>query len=118
MQFFFYLTKHGGGSWPTILLVVYMIGLNYGANHSLFPATCKDYYGIRNFGSNYGLLFTAFGSAGLIMPWLNGLLQDITGKPDISYIMILSMMVIAAILAVICQRIGPPVQNKSQNSKE
>lgn len=104
----FWLTQHGGGSWPIVLFVVFMIGLNYGANHSLFPATCKDYYGLKNFGSNYGLLFAAFGTAGLIMPWFNGLLQDLTGKPDISYIMIIAMMCGAAILALISMRMGPP----------
>lgn len=104
----FWLTKTGGGSWPIVLFVVFMIGLNYGANHTLFPATCKDYYGINNFGNNYGILFSAFGTAGLIMPWLNGLLQDITGKPDISYIMIICMMAASALLALVSLRIGPP----------
>lgn len=104
----FWLTKSGGGSWPIVLFVVFMIGLNYGSNHTLFPATCKDYYGINNFGFNYGLLFSAFGTAGLIMPWLNGLLQDITGKPDISYIMIICMMAASAILALVSLRMGPP----------
>jgi OFA family oxalate/formate antiporter-like MFS transporter len=104
----FWLTKTGGGSWPIVLFVVFMIGLNYGSNHTLFPSACKDYYGIHNFGLNYGLLFSAFGTAGLIMPWLNGLLQDITGEPDVSYIMIICMMAVSALLALVGLRIGPP----------
>jgi OFA family oxalate/formate antiporter-like MFS transporter len=104
----FWLSKNGGGSWPVILFVVFMIGLNYGSNHALFPAACKDFYGIQNFGFNYGLLFVAFGSAGLIMPWLNGLLQDKTGSPDIAYIMIIGMMALAAVLALISRKLGAP----------
>ena len=57
-----------------------MLGFNYGTNLAVFPATCKDYFGIRNFGLNYGCLFAAFGSAGLIMPWVNGFIEDKTGS--------------------------------------
>ena len=33
------------------------IGANYGANLALFPSITKDYYGLKNFGVNYGLVF-------------------------------------------------------------
>jgi MFS family permease len=103
------LTRNGGASWPMVLVVVFMIGLNYGANLTIFPAACKDNFGIRNFGLNYGWLFTAFGAAGLIMPWVNGLIRDITGKPDISYLLIISMLALSAILALITRGMGLPV---------
>ncbi len=104
----FRLTQHGGCSWRSILPVLFMIGLNYGANLTLFPAACKDYFGIRNFGINYGLLFLAFGTAGLIMPWLNGLIRDLTGKPDISYLMIMTMMAGAMVLSLVGRRLAAP----------
>ena len=103
------LSGNGGASWPVVLAVVFMIGLNYGTNLTIFPAACKDYFGIRNFGLNYGWLFTAFGAAGLIMPWLNGLIRDITGKPDISYILIIFMLTLSAVLALTIRRMDPPV---------
>ncbi|SDP80100.1 OFA family MFS transporter [Desulforhopalus singaporensis] len=109
----FWLSKHGGGSWFVVLFVVFMIGLNYGSNHALFPATCKDFYGLEHFGVNFGLLFCAFGTAGLVMPWLNGFLQDVTGKPDTSYILIIAMMAVASVLALVSRKLGPPELNKS-----
>ncbi len=104
----YWTTKQGGASWPLILFLVFMIGLNYGSNHALFPAVCKDYYGLRNFGFNYGLLFSAFGTAGLVMPWLNGFLQDITNRPDSSYVMIIVMMILAAAVALVSRTLGTP----------
>lgn len=103
------LSGKGGGSWPVVLMVVFMIGLNYGSNLTIFPATCKDYFGVKNFGFNYGWLFTAFGTAGLIMPWLNGLIRDITGKPDLSYLLIMAMLLLSAGIAIISHRAGPPM---------
>ena len=70
-----YKLSGGGATWPVMLIIVFLLGFNYGANLAVFPAACKDYFGIRSFGLNYGCLFAAFGSAGLIMPWLNGLIQ-------------------------------------------
>jgi nitrate/nitrite transporter NarK len=96
----FWLSRHGGGEWPAILSVLFMIGLNYGANLTIFPAACKDYFGIRNFGINYGFLFFAFGAAGLVMPWVNGLIKDKTGSLDLSYILIMIMMAVAALLSL------------------
>ena len=54
--------------WPRILilLVATFIGLNYGANLSLFPSLTKDLWGLKNFGMNYGVLFTAWGAGSLL----------------------------------------------------
>jgi OFA family oxalate/formate antiporter-like MFS transporter len=49
-----------------------LIGANYGANLSLFPSITKDFYGIRNFGTNYGLVFTAWGMGGFMLAKLAG----------------------------------------------
>jgi nitrate/nitrite transporter NarK len=101
----YWLSKHGGGTWPVVLMVVFFIGLNYGANLSIFPSACKDYFGIRYFGLNYGCLFTAFGAAGLVMPVVNGIIIDMTGNPDLTYILMMSMMVAAALVALASHRL-------------
>jgi OFA family oxalate/formate antiporter-like MFS transporter len=53
-----------------------LIGANYGANLSLFPSITKDYYGLKNFGVNYGLIFTAWGIGGFLLSLLAGRLYD------------------------------------------
>lgn len=58
------------GGDPSAFLLVFlstMIGFNYGANLALFPSFAKDFWGIKNFGVNYGILFTAWGTGGFIM---------------------------------------------------
>ena len=112
----FWLTRHGGGIWFVILAVVFLLGMNYGANLSIFPSACKDYFGIRNFGLNYGWMFTAFGSAGLIMPWVNGRIIDITGRRELSYIIILVMMALSAVTALISNYLGQPTIKKAKDA--
>ncbi len=68
-----------GGVWWALWIVAAVIGWNYGGMFTLFPASCLSYYGPTAQGSNYGLLFTAWGFAGFAGPWVGGYLKDVTG---------------------------------------
>jgi MFS family permease len=65
-----------------IVVVAAMIGANYGANLALFPSYTKDLWGLRSFGMNYGILFTAWGVGGLVLPRLQ---QMLTARSEGSY---------------------------------
>jgi OFA family oxalate/formate antiporter-like MFS transporter len=54
-----------------LVLLATFIGFNYGTNLSLFPSLTKDKWGLKNFGINYGIVFTAWGIGGFIMPILS-----------------------------------------------
>lgn len=66
----------------TIVLLASLIGFNYGANLSLFPSYTKDLWGLKSFGMNYGVLFTAWGVGGLVLPRLQ---QTLTSQSGGSY---------------------------------
>ena len=51
-----------------IVLLATLIGFNYGANLALFPSFTKDFWGLKNFGINYGILFTSWGVGGFVFP--------------------------------------------------
>ena len=57
---------------PVLAVVSALIGANYGANLALYPSVTKDYYGLKNFGVNYGLVFTAWGLGGFMLPLAGG----------------------------------------------
>jgi MFS transporter, OFA family, oxalate/formate antiporter len=65
-----------------IVLIASLIGFNYGANLSLFPSFTKDLWGLKTFGMNYGVLFTAWGVGGLVLPRLQ---QTLTARSGGSY---------------------------------
>jgi nitrate/nitrite transporter NarK len=62
-----------------IVLVATLIGFNYGANLSLFPSFTKDLWGLKAFGMNYGILFTAWGVGGLVLSRLQQTLTNSSG---------------------------------------
>jgi OFA family oxalate/formate antiporter-like MFS transporter len=83
---------------PVLSLVSALIGANYGANLSLFPSITKDYYGLKNFGVNYGLVFTAWGAGGFMLALGAGKLYDLTGKFAFAYYGAMGLLVLAAIV--------------------
>jgi OFA family oxalate/formate antiporter-like MFS transporter len=63
---------------PAIFLASAWVGLNFGGNFALFPAATADYFGTKNLGINYGIIFTAYGVAGILGPAVGGVLFDMT----------------------------------------
>ena len=82
-----------------------LIGANYGANLALFPSITKDYYGLKNFGMNYGLVFTAWGVGGFMMAFLAGKMYDTYQTFNIAYYGASALLVLAALM-VLCLK--PP----------
>lgn len=81
-----------------LAVVSALIGANYGANLSLFPSITKDYYGLKNFGTNYGLVFTSWGVGGFMLAKLAGAMYDKHQTFDIAYYGASSLLILAAIM--------------------
>jgi OFA family oxalate/formate antiporter-like MFS transporter len=72
----------------------------WGEIYSLFPATCTDLYGRKFATTNYGLLYTAKGTAALLVPLAN-VLYDATGKNWSAVFIVAAVLnVIAALMAI------------------
>jgi MFS family permease len=78
-----------------------LVGFNYGSCLSLFPATAADYWGTKNLGLNYGILFTAWGVGGVFGPNLAGMIADSTGAYTAAYRVAGGMLVFAAMLGIL-----------------
>ena len=84
---------------PTVIvLVATMIGFNYGANLSLFPSFAKDLWGLKNFGVNYGILFTAWGVGGFVLSRLQQMLKAQSGSFNSSFITAGALLLLGAAL--------------------
>ena len=96
------------GSSRVLGILSALIGANYGANLALFPSITKDYYGIRNFGVNYGLVFTSWGLGGFTLSLLAGQVYDRTQTFTFAYYCSAALLVAAALMAL-CLK---PVEQK------
>jgi MFS transporter, OFA family, oxalate/formate antiporter len=84
------------------LLFVLLSGLVFfawGEIYSLFPATCTDLYGKKFATTNYGMLYTAKGTASLLVPLAN-VLTAATGSWTAVFIVAAVLNIVAAIMAL------------------
>jgi MFS family permease len=89
-----------------IVLMAALIGANYGANLSLFPSYTKDLWGLKSFGVNYGILFTAWGVGGFVLSRIQQMLTTAAhGSYQSSFITACALLVLGAALTFL---IKPP----------
>jgi MFS family permease len=65
-----------GASAAGLILAAAIIGFNFGGNFALFPAITADFFGNSTVGRNYGLVFFAYGIAGIIGPQIAAYFKD------------------------------------------
>lgn len=94
------LISSGTSNAILIVIIATFIGFNYGTNLSLFPSFTKDAWGLKNFGINYGILFTAWGIGGFVMGRLSQMLQASSGSYNSSFITAGILLIIAVIVAL------------------
>jgi len=91
-----------------------LAGIGYGALLSLFPSIISDFYGVKNFGGNYGVLYTAWGVAGTIGPIVAGIVVDRTGTYNLAYIISAGLLTVALALAFFTKPVS--VDEKEANT--
>jgi MFS family permease len=84
----------------TFVLGSAVVGFSYGACLSLFPSATADFWGTRNLGLNYGIMFTAWGVGGVFGPIMAGKIADLTGSYNIGYLISSALMVIGALMTL------------------
>ncbi len=82
-----------------LVLVATFIGFNYGTNLSLFPSLTKDNWGLKNFGINYGIVFTAWGVGGFVMGRSSQMLIAHTGTYTSSFLTAAALLIVGVFLA-------------------
>jgi len=65
-----------GSNVAALYVVVFIAYWCYGTQLSVNASTTSDFWGTKNAGINYGILFTAWGVAGIIGPRIGGVLFD------------------------------------------
>jgi OFA family oxalate/formate antiporter-like MFS transporter len=68
------------GGFAAMVFMFGIVALTYGALLAMFPATTADFWGTKNLGINYSLVFLAWGLAGVIGPQAGARFLDIFGN--------------------------------------
>lgn len=75
--------------------------LCYGALLSVFPSLTADYFGLKGYGANYGLVYLGWGLSGALGPVIASMAFDASGTFTNAYLISAAMLVAAAAIAFI-----------------
>ncbi|KAA0125703.1 MFS transporter, OFA family, oxalate/formate antiporter [Methylobacterium sp. UNC378MF] len=81
------------------VLLTGLVFFAWGEIYSLFPATCGDTFGSKYAATNAGLLYTAKGTAALIVPYTS-VLTTMTGSWHTVFLVAAALNIVAALLAL------------------
>ncbi len=102
-------------STKNVVLLFIVVGIaywQYGGGLSLLPSFTADYFGEKNLGVNYGLVFLGWG-LGFFMAKLGGTIEDITGSLNYAFYISGVLLIVGAALSRIIKKPGLVADEKA-----
>jgi OFA family oxalate/formate antiporter-like MFS transporter len=95
------------GNVALLFLAVGIAYWQYGGGLALLPAFTADYFGSKNLGFNYGLVFLGWGIA-FFIPQLAGYIKDVYGSLDYAFYLSGGLLIAAVI---VCRMLTRPTDS-------
>lgn len=104
---------HVGNNIALLYITVFAVYWCYGTQLSVNASTTSDFWGTKNAGVNYGLLFTAWGIAGIIGPRIGGRMFDIYQDYRVAFYTAGVLCAVAFVSELLAKRPVAPVTAKA-----
>lgn len=76
-----------GLGWQAMVFGTLLLGLSNGSLYTTYPVIVAKVFGLKNFGINYGMIFTSIGIVGSLGPLVAAFLADLTGTYNPAFIL-------------------------------
>jgi OFA family oxalate/formate antiporter-like MFS transporter len=86
-----------------LFLAVGIAYWQYGGGLSLLPAFTADFFGSKNLGFNYGLVFIGWGVA-FVVSQIAGYIEDLTGSLDFAFYLSGGLLMLAVLVSLVIRR--------------
>lgn len=81
-----------------VVALLTLVGFSYGSVIAIYPVVISNYFGKQG-AQAYGRVFTAWGFAGLLGPWIAGLIYDWRGGYELALILAAAIALLSALIA-------------------
>ena len=90
----------------TLIIGTAVAAVGYGTLLAVFPSITADFYGLKNYGTNYGVLYTSWGIGGAIGSAVVGLSFTYSDSYSLAYTISAAMLGVAVVLALITKPVN------------
>ncbi|MGC2449289.1 MAG: OFA family MFS transporter [Candidatus Sulfotelmatobacter sp.] len=98
-----------GGNVVALFVMLFIVYWCYGTQLTVNAATAADFWGTKNVGINYGMLFTAWGVAGLLGGRIGGILYDKYHNYQMAFYTAAALAAVALLCELAAKRPAVPV---------
>ena len=87
---------------PTLVVIgIILACFTYGSTLSITPTIVADYFGLKNYGANYGLVYYGWGLSLIIGPTISQVVKARTGNYDYAYLIAFGLIAVSAVLVAL-----------------
>ncbi|MEZ8305389.1 OFA family MFS transporter [Vibrio splendidus] len=90
----------------TLIIGTAIAAVGYGTLLAVFPTLTAEFYGLKNYGTNYGVLYTAWGIGGAIGATVVGYSMTNGEGYGLAYTISAAMMAVCIVLAIVTKPIS------------
>ncbi|MEM0440070.1 MAG: OFA family MFS transporter [Candidatus Caldarchaeum sp.] len=94
---------------PLFIASFAVFWLVFGGWLAIAPSATSTFFGLKNLGTNYGMVFTAYGASALVGPPVSSYLREITGTYFLPFSLIAVLAMVGLVLAATKLRLGEAV---------
>ena len=102
-----------GNNVAMLYVMVFVVYWCFGTQLSVNASTTADFWGTKNAGINYGLMFTAYGVAGIIGPKIGGALFDRYKDYKAAFYTAAVLAVVALVFEFLAKRPALPAERRA-----
>lgn len=96
----------------TLMVGAALAGVGYGTLLAVFPTLTAEFYGLKNYGANFGVLYTAWGVSGFIGSAITAIAMGTTGNYTLAYTICAVMLAFNVLLSVITKPVDAEALEK------
>lgn len=90
---------------PTMVVIgIALACITYGSTLSITPTIVADYFGLKNYGANYGLVYYGWGLSLIIGPQVSQISKATTGNYQMAFLIAVGLIIISAILVTLLKQ--------------
>lgn len=90
---------------PTMVVIgVALACICYGMTLSVTPTIVADYFGLKNYGANYGLVYYGWGLSLIIGPMVSQISKKMTGNYQMAFLIALGLIVVSFIIVTMLKQ--------------
>lgn len=105
-------------SFALLVLGALLVGFAYGTLLSVFPSMTADLYGLKNYGTNYGIMYLAWGLSGVIAPVMADYVYDLKESFSLAYLICAGILVLCLVLGFTLKNIQSSSTRKVKSEFE